>query len=95
MHRDRAIIKRPKLLVTGGRRPHSTGREKNLQTALDNSTMVLTRVVDTHRLTAIRNADVIYVFDLKRSRMLEGTTSASKERCYTNLVSQELTKEKV
>jgi ABC-type multidrug transport system fused ATPase/permease subunit len=60
----RAIIKKPVILITDeATSALDAGSEKKVQNALDNIMTNLTGVVVAHRLSTIRNSDIIYVFD--------------------------------
>jgi ABC-type multidrug transport system fused ATPase/permease subunit len=60
----RAIIKKPIILMTDeATSALDAGSEKKVQEALDRILTSLTGVVVAHRLTTIRNSDIIYVFD--------------------------------
>jgi ABC-type multidrug transport system fused ATPase/permease subunit len=60
----RAIIKKPVILITDeATSALDAGSEKKVQNALDKVMINLTGVVVAHRLSTIRNANIIYVFD--------------------------------
>ncbi|OHS97999.1 ATP-binding cassette sub-family B member 8, mitochondrial [Tritrichomonas foetus] len=60
----RALIRDPIILITDeATSALDAGSEKKVQVALDKIMKTCTSVVVAHRLTTIRNADVIYVFE--------------------------------
>jgi ABC-type multidrug transport system fused ATPase/permease subunit len=91
----RAVIKNPVILVTDeATSALDSASEKKVQNALNRVMKGRTAVVVAHRLSTIRNADVIYVFDhgeIQESGTHETLVKAGG--CYYNLVQRQLTSE--
>jgi ABC-type multidrug transport system fused ATPase/permease subunit len=89
----RAVIRDPVILVTDeATSALDAGSEKKVQAALDKVMVGRTAVVVAHRLSTIRNANVIYVFDageIKESGTHESLLQ--KGACYYELVKRQLT----
>ncbi|OHS94666.1 ABC transporter [Tritrichomonas foetus] len=61
----RALIRNPVILITDeATSALDAGSEKKVQQALDKVMKTCTSVVVAHRLTTVKNADTIYVFDV-------------------------------
>lgn len=91
----RAVIKNPVILVTDeATSALDAGSEKKVQIALDRIMKNCTSVIVAHRLSTIRHASVIYVFDAGEIKEV-GTHEELVERggYYYNLVSRQLTNE--
>jgi ABC-type multidrug transport system fused ATPase/permease subunit len=91
----RAVIKNPVILVTDeATSALDAESEKKVQNALNRVMQGRTAVVVAHRLSTIRNAHVIYVFDqgeIKESGTHEALVEAGG--CYYNLVQRQLVNE--
>lgn len=69
----RALLRRPSLLILDEATSNlDSENERRIQRAIENLRGQMTILVITHRLSAIRNADVIYV--LERGRVVESGT---------------------
>jgi ABC-type multidrug transport system fused ATPase/permease subunit len=91
----RAVIKDPVILITDeATSALDADSEKKVQQALDKVMENRTAVIVAHRLSTIRHADVIYVFDGGEIKEV-GThdTLVAKQGCYYNLVKKQLTEE--
>jgi ABC-type multidrug transport system fused ATPase/permease subunit len=92
----RAVVKNPVILVTDeATSALDADSEKKVQLALDTVMAGRTAVVVAHRLSTIRNAHIIYVFDageIKESGTHE--TLLELQGTYYNLVKRQLTQEK-
>ncbi|OHS94474.1 ABC transporter family protein [Tritrichomonas foetus] len=91
----RAVIKDPVILITDeATSALDAGSEKKVQNALDKVMADRTAVVVAHRLSTVRNADVIYVFDAGEIKE-QGTHDEllTKGGYYYNLVQRQLTEE--
>eukprot|EP00296_Roombia_truncata_P008344 JP446823.1.p1 GENE.JP446823.1~~JP446823.1.p1 ORF type:complete len:164 (+),score=50.01 JP446823.1:209-700(+) len=88
----RAIIRNPQvLLLDEATSALDTESEAIVQAALDNVSKGRTTVMIAHRLSTVRNADVIFVF--RKGRIVEqGTHSELMSRVgvYANLVSRQV-----
>jgi len=88
----RAVIKNPVILVTDeATSALDASSEKKVQTALDQVMKGRTAVLVAHRLSTIRNANTIYVFDAGKI-MEQGTHDelVAKHGVYYNLVERQL-----
>jgi ABC-type multidrug transport system fused ATPase/permease subunit len=91
----RAVIKNPVILVTDeATSALDAASEKKVQLALNKVMEGRTAVVVAHRLSTIKGADVIYVFD-KGEIQEHGTHDELVEAggCYFNLVQRQLTRD--
>ena len=89
----RAIIKKPTILITDEATSALDAQsEKKVQIALDKVMQDCTSVIVAHRLSTIRNADIIYVFDAGEIKE-SGTHDEliKKGGYYYNLVYRQLT----
>lgn len=88
----RAIVKNPVILVTDeATSALDAGSEKKVQKALDKVMQGRTSVVVAHRLSTIRNANVIYVFDAGEIKEIGTHESLLKlHGFYYNLVYRQL-----
>jgi ABC-type multidrug transport system fused ATPase/permease subunit len=88
----RAVIKDPVILITDeATSALDAGSEKKVQKALDKVMENRTAVIVAHRLSTIKNAHVIYVFD--SGEIQESGTHdelVAVHGCYYNLVSRQL-----
>ena len=90
----RALLRNPKiLLLDEATSALDVESEKVVQEALDKVSAGRTTVIVAHRLSTIRNADIIYVFD-KGSVKETGTHDEliNLKGIYYNLVMQQMTK---
>lgn len=91
----RAVIKDPVILITDeATSALDADSEKKVQVALDHVMKDRTGVIVAHRLSTIKNAHIIYVFD--SGEIKEYGVHAdlvAKRGCYYNLVSRQLTEE--
>jgi ABC-type multidrug transport system fused ATPase/permease subunit len=90
----RAVIKDPVILVTDeATSALDASSEKKVQNALNRVMQGRTAVIVAHRLSTIRNADIIYVFDqgkIQESGRHEDLVQAGG--AYYNLVQRQLVK---
>lgn len=91
----RAVIKDPVILITDeATSALDADSEKKVQMALDKVMKDRTAVIVAHRLSTIKNAHIIYVFDsgeIKESGV--HAELVEKRGCYYNLVSRQLNEE--
>ncbi|OHT02945.1 ABC transporter B family member 4 [Tritrichomonas foetus] len=89
----RAIIKRPIILITDEATSALDAQsEKKVQVALDKVMQDCTSVIVAHRLSTIRNADIIYVFDAGEIKEFGSHDElVAKGGHYYNLVYRQLT----
>jgi len=88
----RAVIKKPTILVTDeATSALDSANEKEVQIALDEVMKNRTSVVVAHRLSTIRNANIIYVFDNGEIKE-RGTHEELLElhQCYYSLIERQL-----
>ena len=89
----RAVVKKPTILITDEATSALDAQsEKKVQIALDKVMQDCTSVIVAHRLSTIRNADIIYVFDAGEIKE-SGTHDelVKKGGYYYNLVYRQLT----
>jgi ABC-type multidrug transport system fused ATPase/permease subunit len=91
----RAVIKNPVVLITDeATSALDSGSEKKVQIALDKVMEGRTAVIVAHRLSTIRNANIIYVFDAGEIKEVGTHESLVKKGgWYYNLVKRQLTVE--
>ncbi|OHT09325.1 ATP-binding cassette sub-family B member 8, mitochondrial [Tritrichomonas foetus] len=93
----RALVKNPKVLITDeATSALDAGSEKKVQLALDNVMENRTSIIVAHRLTTIRKATMIYVFD--SGKIVESGTHEEliENKCwYYELVKRQLTEDKI
>lgn len=91
----RALIKDPKILMTDeATSALDSASEKKVQLALDKVMATRTSVVVAHRLTTVKNANIIYVFDTGEIKE-QGTHNdlVAKKGVYYELVKRQLKEE--
>ncbi|KAH0788068.1 ABC transporter family protein [Histomonas meleagridis] len=91
----RAVLMKPRILICDEATSALDAQsEKKVQVALDKVMKGCTSVIVAHRLSTIRNADIIYVFDAGEIREF-GTHDelVKKHGAYYNLVKRQLTKD--
>ena len=92
----RAVVKDPVVLITDeATSALDAASEKKVQQALDRVMQGRTSVIVAHRLSTIKNANIIYVFDAGEIKEI-GThqTLVKKKGYYYNLVRRQLAEEK-
>ncbi|KAH0790682.1 ABC transporter family protein [Histomonas meleagridis] len=93
----RALIKDPVILITDeATSALDSASEKKVQIALDEVMKNRTSVIVAHRLSTIRNAHVIYVFDAGEIKEIGNHESLVKKRGhYYDLVRRQMTEEDI